>query len=157
MDKFILPMAELYPLIADKLQDGGEVTFTVTGHSMQPMLYHRRDAVTIKKPDGKILKNDVIFYRRDDGKFVLHRVVKCQKNGNFTCLGDNQWQKEFDLRYDQIIGVATGFVRNGKVVNVKKSVGYRFYYTVWPLAHHFKPLYKYVRKLKNCLNKKICK
>ncbi len=148
MNKFVLPMAELYPLMADKLQSGGEVTFTVTGYSMQPMLYNKRDAVTLKKPTDKILKNDVIFYRRDDGQFVLHRVIKCQKDGKFTCRGDNQWEKEFDLRYDQIIGVVTDFMRNGKAVNVKKSVGYRFYYSIWPVAHHFKPLYKYVRKIK---------
>ena len=35
-----IPMELLYPLFADMLK-GGSVTFTVTGISMQPMLYNR--------------------------------------------------------------------------------------------------------------------
>ena len=60
-------MEELYPVMAEKIADGGEVTFTVSGISMQPMVFNRRDTVTIRKHNGKLKKYDIPFYRRDDG------------------------------------------------------------------------------------------
>lgn len=113
------------------------------------MVFDRRDTVTIKKHNGKLKKFDLPFYRRDDGNFVLHRVIKLQKNGNYVCRGDNQWEKEFDVRDDQIIGIVTAFNRGGKKINVDTSRGYKFYCTIWPWVHVFKPLYKYFAKLKD--------
>ena len=71
-----LPMELLYPLMGEMLAQNGSVTFTVTGISMQPMLYNRRDTVTIISPPEKLKVNDLPFYRMDDGKFILHRVIK---------------------------------------------------------------------------------
>ena len=55
-----IPMELLYPLFADMLK-GGSVTFTVTGISMQPMLYNRRDSVTIVPPPKHLKKGDIPF------------------------------------------------------------------------------------------------
>lgn len=153
MNKKHIPMAELYPVMAEKIANGGEVTFKVAGKSMQPMVFHRRDTVTIKKHSGKLKKYDLPFYRRDDGSFILHRVIKLQKNGNYTCRGDNQWEKEFDVRDDQIIGVVTSFTRGGKVVDVNVSRGYKFYCKIWPWVHFLKPLYKYFVKFQSIFSK----
>lgn len=142
-------MSELFPSMAEKIASGGEVTFRVVGKSMQPMVFDRRDTVTIKNHNGKLKKFDLPFYRRDDGNFVLHRVIKLQKNGNYICRGDNQWEKEFDVRDDQIIGIVTAFNRGGKKINVDTSRGYKFYCTIWPWVHVFKPLYKYFVKIKD--------
>lgn len=149
MNKKHIPMAELYPMMAEKIANGGEVNFRVMGKSMQPMLYNRRDSVMIKKHSGKLKKFDLPFYRRDDGSFVLHRVIKLQKDGNYTCRGDNQWEKEFHIRDDQIIGIVTAFNRNGKIIDVSTSRGYKFYCKIWPWVHVFKPLYKYFVKIKD--------
>ena len=153
MNKKRIPMAELYPVMAEKIANGGEVTFRVVGVSMQPMVFNRNDTVTIKKHNGKLKKYDLPFYRRDDGAFILHRVIKVQKNGNYTCRGDNQWEKEFDVRDDQIIGVVTAFTRGGKTVDVATSRGYKFYCKIWPWVHFLKPLYKYFIKFKSIFSK----
>lgn len=134
----------MYPIISEMLKEKGKVTFTVTGRSMQPMLYNRRDTVTLSKRVGKLKKFDLPFYRMDDGKFVLHRVVKVYKDGTYKCQGDNCWHFEDKIRDDQIIGIVTEFNRGGKQIFVDKSFGYWIYTRTWAFFHHFKKYYKYL-------------
>lgn len=42
-----IPMEELAKLLQLQLDHGGEATLTVTGVSMLPMLYNRRDSVKL--------------------------------------------------------------------------------------------------------------
>ncbi len=142
-----MPMADMYPLIAETLERDARVTFTVSGYSMQPMVYHRRDKITLVKPTIPLKKYDVPFYRRENGEFILHRIIKVHKDGSYTCRGDNQWQKEFPVKDNQIIGVVASFNRNGREIPVKKSVGYFLYTRTWGFLHYFKKYYKYIRPL----------
>lgn len=140
MNKKRVQMAELYPVIQRQLSRNGSVTFTVSGRSMQPMLYNRRDSVTLVSAPQRLKKYDVIFYKRDNGRFILHRIIRVHKDGLFTCRGDNQWEKEYPVRPDQVIGVVSSFNRSGREIGVR-SFKYRIYVYTWPLLHHFKPLY----------------
>ena len=47
MSKQKILMADIYPLIKEIIEKNGEATFTVSGMSMQPMLYNKRDTVTL--------------------------------------------------------------------------------------------------------------
>ena len=122
-----IPMEEMYPLMAEMLEKDGTVTFTVSGWSMQPMVYNLRDTVTLVKPQLPLKKYDLPLFRLDDGKFILHRVVKVYRNGNYKCQGDNRWEPEDNIRDDQIIGVVKSFNRKGKQIDVDKSFGYWLY------------------------------
>lgn len=137
---------EMYPLIDDLLSRGKRVTFKVSGWSMQPMIYHRRDTVTLVKPELPLKKYDLPFYRMDDGKFIMHRVIRIHKDGTYECRGDNCWTSEDNIRENQIIGVVKSFTRNGKTVEVEKSFGYFIYTRIWPFMHHFKWMYNYPKK-----------
>lgn len=44
------------------------------GISMLPLLRQGRDSVALRRVDSPIRRNDILFYRRPDGSFVLHRV-----------------------------------------------------------------------------------
>ena len=145
---------ELLPLITEKLESDGQVSFNVSGTSMQPLIYDRKDTVVLKKAQGKLKKYDVPFYRRDNGQFVLHRIVKLQKNGNYTCRGDNQGVNEFDVRDDQIIGVMTSFTRRGKKVDVNTSFGYKLYSRLWQLMYVFKLIRYYFKRVIEIIFKK---
>lgn len=127
------------------LEKGGTVTITVAGWSMQPMVYNRRDTVTLVKPQLPLKKYDLPLFRLDNGKFILHRVVKVYKNGNYKCQGDNRWEPEDNIRDDQIIGVVKSFNRNGKQIDVDKSFGYWLYTRTWKFLHPFKKYYKYFK------------
>lgn len=144
-------MAELYPLIEEMLEFNGEVVFTVSGVSMQPMVYNRRDSVKLVKATLPLKKFDIPFYKMDDGAFIMHRVIKVHKDGTYTCRGDNCWEPETPIRNDQIIGIVKEFYRNGKKYNVDKSLGYWLYTRTWPLLHYLKKYYKYLRSFKASL------
>ena len=123
-------LADYYPLIRETLDQGGTFSLTITGQSMYPFILGNRDRVTLSPITGKLKKNDLPFYRRANGQFVLHRIVKVEKDGTYTCCGDHQWWLEKGLKHDQMIGVATEYVRKGKRLT-NKNVFYRIYRTVW--------------------------
>jgi hypothetical protein len=58
------------------------------------------------------------LYRRQDGTFVLHRVVGFTENGDYIMCGDNQFLKEKGIAHSQIIGVVTEITRDGKTFSV---------------------------------------
>ena len=114
---------------------------------MQPMIYDRRDTVTVVNISQKLKKYDLILYKMDDGKIFLHRIVKVYRDGTFECRGDNNWHSEDKIRREQIIGIVKEFNRNGKSIFVDKSIIYYIYTRTWFIFHHFKKYYKYVKKI----------
>ena len=102
---------EIFPLIKEVLASGGEFELYPKGTSMLPLIRERKDAVVLVSPD-KIEKDDIVFYQRDDGKFVLHRVIKI-KDDIFTMCGDNQFVLEKGIRKDQIFAKVKSIKRDG--------------------------------------------
>ena len=118
----------LMPMIRQDLAEGRSVRFGPRGVSMLPMLRQGLDTVTISPLPGKLKKYDLPLYQRDDGKYVLHRIVGVADT--YTCIGDNQFAKETGLRHDQMIGLVTEFSRGEKTVSVT-DWRYRLYCRVW--------------------------
>lgn len=114
-----------------KLADGGSVTLTVSGCSMHPMLRHRQDSVQLRSAEH-FRKGDLIFYRREDGSFVLHRIVRVVAPGEFICCGDNQYEPE-SVAQNQVFAKMTAFTRKGKAYS-EDSPGYRIYVAAWVAA-----------------------
>ena len=108
----VASMDDLVPLFKESLSQGRSVKFKPKGISMLPMLRQDRDTVTLSPITDKLKKYDVVLYRRDNGKYVLHRIVKTGKT--YTMMGDNQFVKEHGIRIDQIIAVVTAFTRDQK-------------------------------------------
>lgn len=132
-------LADLYEVMTEKLNAGGTVNFNPRGTSMLPMLHNDGDRVEIKKATEPLKKYDLPLYRRTDGAFVLHRVVrKPSTDGTYTMCGDNQWQLENGITHSQIVGVVTAFYRRGKRYVADNAI-YRLYCRIWvgimPLRH----------------------
>lgn len=121
-------MEQLYALMAPKLAQGGSVSVTVSGYSMHPMLRHRQDTVQLQAAEH-YGKGDLIFYRREDGHFVLHRIVRVVDPGEYVCCGDNQYEPEA-VKAEQVIAKMTCFTRAGKVYPAEHK-GYRAYVAAW--------------------------
>lgn len=139
MNKRIITLSEIYPTIKETLESGGTVELPITGTSMFPLLKAGRDTVIIKKADEYSV-GDIIFYRRDDGHFVLHRIVGTDENGFVLC-GDNQTILEKGITENHIIAKAIELHRNGKIIDVndekyKKKVDY----WIKALPHRHYPL-----------------
>ena len=140
-------MATLMPLMEEALGAGKSVRFSPMGISMLPMLRQGIDTVTLSPISEKLKKYDLPLYRRDNGKFVLHRIVEVGET--YTCMGDNQVDPELGLRPDQMIAVVTAFTRGERVIPVT-NVGYRLYCRIWVGTA---PLRKFVRRVKNRLKR----
>jgi hypothetical protein len=144
-------MEDLIPLITERLEAGQEVRFSPRGVSMLPMLRQGRDSVVLARPPRQLKRYDLPLYRRDDGKYVLHRVI--QTGEGYTCMGDNQFEAETGIRHDQILGVVTAFYRDERPVAVT-SVGYGLYCRFW---HRSRGLRRMIRKAKAYLKRMIAK
>lgn len=96
---------------------------------MLPLIRQGKDSVGLVKPDGRLKKNDIIFYLRDDGHYVLHRIVKVEDD-SYTLCGDNQVMLESGIVDGQIIGVVERVFRGEKEIS-GKNLGYRIYLLLW--------------------------
>lgn len=131
-------MAEVLPMIQDSFRQGLTVTLGVTGNSMLPLFRHKRDSVILSPCDPLSLKRgDVPLYRRPDGKFVLHRILRA-KGDTYTLAGDAQHEPEVGLPKSCVLAVMTGFTRKGKTVSCR-NVLYRLYSTCWMLLRPVRP------------------
>ncbi len=116
------------------LEQYGVLTYRFRGVSMRPMLRQGQDTITVTKKTGQRCKKyDVALYRRPNGSYVLHRVVKVLKDG-YVILGDNCLEKEYGIGDREILGVLTSFTRGEKTISVT-DWRYRLYARVWYLLY----------------------
>ncbi len=108
----IVSLEELYPVMCEVLDSGGEFSFITRGTSMMPMLRNGVDTIVLKKAPKKLKKFQIPLYRRADGSFVLHRIVQVKDEG-YTLIGDNQTLYEYGVRHSQIEAVAVAYIKDG--------------------------------------------
>lgn len=112
------------------IREHGKLVYTNVGDSMKPLLTQNRDLLIVsQKPDSRLKKYDVPLYKRDNGQYVLHRILKVRDKDYVMC-GDNRWQREYGITDRHIIGVMTGIVRKGKEISVT-NVSYKIYVHLW--------------------------
>lgn len=112
-----------------ELKKGNICVQTTVGDSMFPMLRDRRDTVIIEPVKGRLKRYDLPLYRRPNGQYVLHRILKVKPEGYVIC-GDNRYVKEDSVPEEWILGVVTGFYRNNRFITVD-DWRYRLYVHVW--------------------------
>lgn len=140
-----LRLEELMPLIREQLEAGKSVRFAPRGVSMLPMLRQGRDKVILSPVKGRLKKYDLPLYQRDNGQYVLHRIVGVGET--YTCIGDNQYALEHGIRQDQLIAVVTAFVRDDREIPVT-DLGYRIYCRLW---HCFRPIKRVLGRCRRIL------
>ena len=107
----------------------GSFVAPAKGESMRPLIRPGRDLVEIsRKGPERCKKHDVALYLRD-GKYVLHRVLQVRPD-DYVMAGDHQIYKETGVTDEQILGVLSAVIRNGRRVAVTDR-GYRCYVRVW--------------------------
>ena len=75
---------EYIAMLRELINVGKDVNLTVTGSSMSPFLIHERDTVFLRKPDHELKKGDIVFYERDSGQFVLHQILRVNRDNLMT-------------------------------------------------------------------------
>ena len=124
-------LEDVAALFGTVLAEGGEVAFVTSGVSMLPMLRDGKDKIFLTKAAGPLKKHDVPLIRREDGSFVLHRVVSIRPDG-YVLRGDNQWYCETGFRDAQVIGVVRAYEKNGRRRECT-DLSYRLYCVFLPL------------------------
>lgn len=134
----------------EEIQTNGKLFYTNVGDSMYPLIRQDRDILIIEKVNGRLKKYDVPLYKRDNGKYVLHRVLKVRKD-DYVIVGDNRYVKEYGITDKHIIGVLTGIVRGGKEISTK-DIKYRIYVHIWC---DFFPIRAFILKVIKVIKKVI--
>lgn len=140
---------ELLPLIREQIGRGGSVRIAPRGTSMMPMLRQGVDTVVLSPVPERLRKYDIPFYRRDNGQFVLHRIVAV--GDTYTCIGDNQFRLERGVRQDQMIAVVTSFTRGGRQIPVTNPI-YQCWCRFW---HYSRPVRHFGYKVRAWLRRRL--
>lgn len=153
MERRTVPMKELAEVVKLQLNSGGRSTLAVTGNSMRPMLASGRDSVILILP-GNEKKGDVVLYQRENGQYVLHRIIDVTEDG-YIISGDNQAMRE-PVKKQQLVAVMEGFIRKGKTYSKDAKI-YRLYQTMWVELFFLRWLYITAGRLRAGLRRRIRK
>ena len=133
-------MEELFPVISSFFDEDKKVIITAVGNSMRPLLRHKKDGIVLEKYKGQPLKTgDMAFYRRETGRYVLHRIVGIDQDGSFTMLGDHQTEAEKGISKEQILALPTAIIRGKRIIPLT-SRGYQRYAGFWSKSVFFRKI-----------------
>lgn len=126
----------------EELKERGVLVYRNVGTSMYPLIRQGKDLMIIRRPVEwdtevrKLQKMDIPLYKRKNGQYVLHRVVRVKKSG-YVLRGDNTFYNETGITDQQILGVLTGVIRNGREISVD-SVGCKLYSYIWYYSYYIR-------------------
>lgn len=115
--------------LPELLEQAAAVPLVISGNSMSPFLVHGRDTVYLSKITQPLKKGDMIFYRRDNGQYILHRIIRAEGE-IYDLVGDAQQLIERGVRRDQVIAIVTAVRRKGKLLR-PGSFWWEFFEKVW--------------------------
>ena len=139
-------LSDYEELIREVLSSGGEFRLYPHGTSMLPLLRQGIDSVALRRLDRPPQKYDILFYKRRDGSYILHRVKGVTSNG-LIMWGDNHTMLECGITEENIIGYAARIFRGETELDCQ-SLRYRLYLWLWqfkairrillPIAYHLR-------------------
>lgn len=143
MNNTSIPNAQLFSF-ESFLETNGYLLYTNVGTSMLPLLRQRRDIIEIRPLQGRAKRYDTVLYRRDN-KYILHRVLKVRPKDYVICGDHNIW-REYGITDDQILGVMTRVIRDGKSI-YPTEWKYKFYVHLWCDFYPIRVAILYVKML----------
>ncbi len=114
------------------IERDGKYIFSPEGTSMLPLIRRKRDTVLVEKKTSRLKKRDVALYKRQNGEYVLHRVLKVEKDG-YTFCGDNHVMLEKGVPEESVFAVMTSLWRDEKQIKTT-DFSYKFYSFVWCMS-----------------------
>ena len=130
MKNRIIDNGVFLPVIREIIEEGNDVSLTVSGNSMLPFVISMRDKVVLSPIKQPLKKGDIAFFVRDDGKFVLHRIVKVKAQNGYYFAGDSQNYIEGPIARENIFAIVTAICRKGKWIK-PGSFFWFFFKHIW--------------------------
>lgn len=149
MEKLTFSTAEINDDLQDVINSGGIIPLGVTGGSMMPFLKHLRDTVFIRKCICADLKRgQILLFKREDGRLILHRVRKVCSDGKLLMNGDGQVWCEI-IECSQVIASVCEVERKGKRYKSDSFI-FKMWDFLWFPTRPLRPfLFKIFGKIKN--------
>ena len=116
-------------MLCELVREGKEVSMLITGSSMSPFLLSHKDTICFKTPWRPLRRGDMVFYERQSGQFVMHRIYKVRDEGLYI-VGDAQHEIEGPVNPNQVFGLVTKANRRGKWIG-PKDFWWKFYAHIW--------------------------
>lgn len=117
--------------IAEQIAIGEKVIIRAKGESMRPFIRNGCDKIVLEKPGEEGLKKgNIVLARVSDGRFVIHRIEKVEKN-SLVLRGDGNLAIREVCRLQDVIALATTVVRNDKAIE-KGSIRWNCMSRLWP-------------------------
>ena len=139
MEPRIVDIDAYMPVLRELLAQGQSVSLTVTGESMSPFLRHGRDQIRLAAVTAPPQRGDMVFFRRRNGQYIMHRVLRRMPDGNYAIIGDGQQQVEAPIAPEQIFAVVTQVCRKGTWIG-PKAFWWRFFAGPWLTLLPLRPL-----------------
>ena len=111
----VVDTREYVDVLRELTQEGREASMLVAGSSMNPFLIHYRDFIFFKKPDRPLRRGDMVFYQRETGQYVMHRILRVKPEGLYI-VGDAQTEIEGPVKPEQVFAIVTRVKRKGKMI-----------------------------------------
>jgi phage repressor protein C with HTH and peptisase S24 domain len=129
---------EYVSVLREIAEEGKVVSMLIAGSSMSPFLCHNRDYIYFTKPDRELRRGDMVFYQRDSGQYVMHRIYRVKPEGYYMT-GDAQTEIEGPLRRDQIFALIIKVKRKGKMIR-PGDFWWEFFEHVWIRIIHLRQI-----------------
>lgn len=129
MEKKTINTREYVGLLKQLVEEGETVSMRIVGSSMSPFLIHDRDLITFKAPERELKKGDMVFFQRESGQYVMHRIYAVKPDGYYM-VGDAQTEIECPIRREQIFAVIIKVRRKGKWIE-PGDFWWNFFERVW--------------------------
>lgn len=129
MEKKTINTREYVGFLKQLVEEGETVSMRIVGSSMSPFLIHDRDLITFKAPERELKKGDMVFFQRESGQYVMHRIYAVKPDGYYM-VGDAQTEIEGPVRREQIFAVIIKVRRKGKWME-PGNFWWNFFERVW--------------------------
>ena len=142
----------------EMIEKDGFLAYTCHGISMLPLLRAEKDVVVIEKIRRPLRKYDAVLFRReedaDEGKYVLHRILRVYGDGSYFIIGDNCYNGEI-VREENILGILTSIRRGERTIRCEGNFPYALSVRIWRMLFPIRRIREPLRRAGSCVKRRI--
>lgn len=115
--------------LRELVASGQTVSVRIAGNSMAPFLVDTRDSICFHAPDRPFRRGDMVFYQRETGQYVMHRIARVRAEGYYL-VGDAQQLLEGPIASEQIFAIVVQVQRKGTWIDAS-NFWWKFFAGPW--------------------------
>lgn len=146
-ERYIMPNELLLGEVCAQLSKGNRVKIRAKGNSMRPFIRGDEDILLLAPTSRSLRRGDIVLARLKSCEYVVHRIVKIDRNCIHLSGDGNLFQKEkCDKKY--VFGMVEMICRHSRYLKLT-NLSFRLLALGWYLLLPFRRLkYKILRKIR---------